>query len=464
MTPKQDNKIIVGLDIGSTKVCAVAGRLVRDNNYARLDVLGMGKSISEGVTKGGVQNITKTADAIRKAVEEAAKQANLNIHVVNVGFSGQHISARKQHGSITRTSPGDEVTATDVEHLVGDMYRSVIPAGNEIVHVLPMDFMVDNESGIDDPVGRCGVKLEADFQVIMAQTNSASNTRRSISRTSLQEDMLLLSPLASALAVLTDEERQAGVALVDIGGGTTDIAIYHRNVLRHVAVLPFAGNSLSADIQEGCKVLPHQAEILKIKFGSADPSEFKFNQVVSVPGLSGRPPKDVLLKNLALIIEARLKEIAAMVQAEIIRAGYKDKLLGGVVITGGSAAVSGIEDLFRRVTDMHTRVGLPDLLERNPKADLVSDPAYATAVGLVWAGFKPLDERISVSKHVDEVEEPVKVGIGNGNFRPQQVAMKPQAAKEPEKPAKSKGPSIWERFKSFLNDDITPADDRYDRS
>lgn len=455
MTQKQGEKIVVGLDIGSTKVCAVAGRLIRDKNHARLDVLGVGKAHSEGVAKGAVVNINKTVDAINQAINEASRQANLDIKVVNVGFSSQNISARRQHGSITRSSPGEEVNATDVAHLLGDMYRSVIPAGYEIVHVLPMDFIVDNETVIDDPVGRIGVKLEADFQVITAQINAAANTRKCIERSSasLQKDLFLLSPLASAMAVLRDEEKQAGVVLVDIGGGTTDIAIYYRNVLRHVAVLPYAGNTITSDIQEGCKVLPQQAEVLKTKFGSSNPGEFQLNEVVSVPVLAGRMPKDVMLKNVALIIEARLKEIAAMVQAEVVRSGYKDKLLGGIVLTGGTSAIRGIEELFERVTGLHTRVGAPELLEYNVKADLVSDPALATAVGLVWAGFKSLDERVDVAPGIPE-ETPVRQPTG----RPA-----PPREKEKEK----EGGSFWGRLlsgvKTFMTDSDIGNSDKYDR-
>ncbi|WP_128547927.1 cell division protein FtsA [Larkinella soli] len=458
MTPKQE-EIIVGLDIGSTKVCAVAGRLIRSNDHPRLDVLGVGKAVSRGVTKGSVVNISQTVEAINRAVEEAAVQANIDIHVVNVSFSGQNVSARRQHGSITRTSPGDEVVVDDIQHLVGDMYRSVLPAGSEIVHVLPMDFMVDSESNIDYPVGRIGVKLEADFQVITAQTSSASYTRKCIERARaasprkepLEKDKFLLAPLASALAVLTEEEKHAGVVLVDIGGGTTEIAIYHKNVLRHVSVIPFAGNSLTADLEVGCRILPTQAELLKTKFGSADPTDFRLNEVVAVPNLSGRPPKDILLKNVALVIEARLKEIAAMVQAEITRSGYKDKLVGGVVLTGGTASIPGIERIFERVTGLDVRIGFPDQLEHNVKADLVSDPAFATAVGLVWAGFKRLDERIPLQQQAMEL--------------PRQPALTPVGREEPNRGKttdKKKGIGDW--IRSFFTDDISKdlgPDDRY---
>ena len=393
-----DDKIVVGLDIGSTKVCAVAGRMSRgSNNQPMLEVLGVSRASSEGVTKGKVMNITRTVAAINQAIEEVSNQSNVDIGLVNVSFSNHNINSQKQPGSITRLSPGDEVTPADIDHLLRDMYRTPQSAGKEIVHVLPMDFTVDSESGVEDPVGRNGVKLGADFQIITTQSDAAVNVRRCIERTAghLQRDQVLLSPLASAMAVLTPEEREAGVALVDIGGGTTDMAIYHRNVLRHVAVFPWAGNSLTNDIQEGCKVLPQQAEVLKTKFGNANPGTYRLNEVVSVPGLPGRQPKDVLLKNVSIIIAERLKEIAALVQVEVIRSGYKDKLLGGIVLTGGSALMEGIDDIFQSVTDMDVRVGYPEQLERNLRADLVSDPAFATAVGLVWAGFRNVDDRIS---------------------------------------------------------------------
>ncbi|WP_174260233.1 cell division protein FtsA [Spirosoma endbachense] len=391
------DKIVVGLDIGSTKVCAVAGRVVRNNkDQETLEVLGVGETpLADGVTKGSVVNVNNTVSAIRRAVAEASNQSNLNIHLVNVSFSGAHVLSVKSSGSITRSSSGDEIQVEDIDHLLSDMYRTSIPADKEIIHVLPMDFVVDGETNVNQPVGRNGVKLGADFQLITAQANAARNVRKCIMRNNLQQETMMLSPLASGLAVLTDEEKDAGVALVDIGGGTTELAIYYRGVLRHVAVFPWAGNSLTADIQSGCKIMPDQAEQLKKRFGNADPSEYNINEVVAVPGLSNRKPKDVLLKNVAVIIEDRLREIAALVQAEVIRAGYEGKLLAGIVLTGGTALVPGVEHIFSRVTGTEAKVGYPEHLEPNGRADLVGDPAYATAVGLVWAGYKTIDNRIS---------------------------------------------------------------------
>lgn len=439
------DKIVVGLDIGSTKVCAVAGRVVRNNkDQETLEVLGVGEThLADGVTKGSVVNVNNTVSAIRRAVAEASNQSNLNIHLVNVSFSGAHVLSVKSSGSITRSSSGDEIQVEDIDHLLSDMYRTSIPADKEIIHVLPMDFVVDGETNVNQPVGRNGVKLGADFQLITAQANAARNVRKCIMRNNLQQETMMLSALASSLAVLTDEEKDAGVALVDIGGGTTELAIYFRGVLRHVAVFPWAGNSLTADIQSGCKIMPDQAEQLKKRFGNADPSEYNINEVVAVPGLSNRKPKDVLLKNVAVIIQDRLREIAALVQAEIIKSGYEGKLLAGIVLTGGTALVPGVEQIFSRVTGTESKVGYPEHLEPNGRADLVGDPAYATAVGLVWAGYKTIDDRISfisdptrAAYNEEQVVTPVRPIYGN----PAPVAGRD---KTPEKEPPKKGLLGW---------------------
>ncbi len=449
-----EENIVVGLDIGTAKVCAVVGRLVGNPNYPMLEVLGVSEAPSGGVAKGAVVNINRTVEAINKVIDEVATQSNINIQVVNVGFSGHHISARKQVGSITRLSQGEEVTQKDIDHLLGDMYRTVMPPGTEIVHVLPMDFSVDNEPLSEDPVGRIGVKLGAEFQLITAKTDLAQNTRKCIERTKRQlvRELTLLSPLAASLAVLTQEERDAGVALVDIGCGTTDLAVFHRGVLRHISVFPWAGKNLTDDIEQGCKVMPNQAEKLKVRFGNADPSAYRVNQVVSVPGLANQKPKDVLMKNVALIAAERLREIAAMVLADIRKAGYEHKLIGGIVLTGGTADIDGIEGVFERITGMPTRVGLPERLERNVRADQVSHPAYATAIGLVWAGFKLPDDRISF------ISDP-------GPNRPV-PPVTPEFDKpldpEPAKPGLFSG--LWDKFKKGLNPDLDSSEgDSYNR-
>lgn len=416
-----ENKIVVGLDIGSTCVCAVAGRITPKKDHLTLEVLGVGRAnTTGGVVRGAVVNMNKTVDAIKKAVDEVANQANLNIESVYASFSGAQTISLKQNGIITRNTNGEEVLKSDIDRLLGDMYKTSVPPGTEIMHVFPMDFIVDGEANIEDPVGRNGMKLEADFQIITAPFNLAANTRKCIARTNLLPDEIILSSLASSLAVLLDDEKEAGVALVDIGGGTTEIAVYHRNVLRHIAVLPWAGDSITRDIETGCRVMAQQAEQLKVKFGHANSNSFRTHEVVSVPGLSRQPPKDIMLKNVALIINERLTEIAGLVYAELNRAGYADKLLGGLVLTGGTALIDDIDQTFQRVTGMPVRIGYPENLEHNLRADLVADPSFATAIGLVWAGLVPLDARISFisdpHKHTPElpVQSPVETTDKSG--------------------------------------------------
>jgi cell division protein FtsA len=386
----QNDKIVVGLDIGTTKICAIVGR---KNEYGKLEVLGMGKAVSDGVIRGIVTNIDKTVAAIEKAINEAGEQAGINIGVVNVGIAGQHIRSSIHHGSITRNSMDDEITVEDLNRLTNDMYRIVIPPGSEIIHVMPQDYIVDYEEGIKDPVGMSGVKLEADFHIITAQTNAISNVNKCIRRAGLEIENLILEPLASSLAVLTDEEKEAGVCLVDIGGGTTDIAIFHDNIIRHTAVIPFGGNIITSDIKQGCMVMQHQAELLKTKFGRAISEEANPNEIISIPGLRNRQPKEISVKNLAHIIEARMEEIIELVHAEVITSGYENKLAGGVVITGGGSQLASVKQLFEYMTGMDARIGYPNEHLGKSKIETVKSPMYATTVGLVLSGFRALDER-----------------------------------------------------------------------
>lgn len=386
----EKDKIIVGLDIGTTKICAIVGR---KNEYGKLEVLGMGKAVSDGVVRGIVTNIDKTIHGIEAAVKEAEDQSGINIRVVNVGIAGQHITSAIHHGGITRNSSDDEITIEDINRLTNDMYRTVTPPGSEIIHVMPQDYYVDFEDGIKDPVGMSGVRLEADFHVITAQTNAINNVNKCVKRAGLEIENLILEPLASSLSVLSEEEKEAGVCLVDIGGGTTDIAIFHENIIRHTAVIPFGGNIITSDIKQGCLVMHHQAELLKTKFGKAIAEEANPNEIVSIPGLKNRPPKEISLKNLAHIIEARLQEIVELVHAEIITSGYENKLSGGVILTGGGALMSCIRQLVEYMTGLDARIGYPNEHLGKSKIDAVKSPMFATTLGLVLSGFKALDER-----------------------------------------------------------------------
>ena len=381
--------IIVGLDIGTTKICAIVGK---KNQFGKLEVLGMGKAVSDGVIRGIVTNIDKTVYAIQKAVQEASDSSWIDIRVVNVGIAGQHIRSTIQHGSITRASD-DEISMDDINRLTSDMYRIVIPPGSQIIHVMPQDYIVDYEDGINDPVGMSGVKLEADFHIITAQTNAINNINKCVQRAGLEIDNLILEPLASSLSVLGEEEKQAGVCLVDIGGGTTDIAVFHDGIIRHTAVIPFGGNIITADIKQGCMVMEHQAELLKTKFGKAISEEASPNEIVSIPGLRNRPPKEISVKNLANVIEARMEEIIEMVHSEIITSGYHKKLAGGIVVTGGGSQLTNLSQLFEYMTGLDARIGHPNEHLGKSKIEAVKSPMYATSVGLVLSGFKALDIR-----------------------------------------------------------------------
>ena len=386
----QQNKIVVGLDIGTTKICAIVGR---KNEYGKLEVLGMGTAVSDGVIRGIVTNIDKTVSAIEKAVKEAEEMAGINIGIVNVGIAGQHIKSAIHSGSITRDSTDGEITIEDVKRLTSDMHRIVIPPGSEIIHVMPQAYVVDYEEGIIDPVGMSGVRLEADFHIITAQTNAINNVNKCVLRGDLSIENLILEPLASSLSVLSDEEKEAGVCLVDIGGGTTDIAIFQDNLIRHTAVIPFGGNIITSDIKQGCNILQHQAELLKVKFGKAIAEMANANEIISIPGLRNRAPKEISMRNLAHIIEARMSEVVELVHAEVITSGFANKLAGGIVITGGGSQLGNLKQLVEYMTGMDVRIGHPNEHLGKCKVEEVKSPMYATSVGLVLSGFRAIDER-----------------------------------------------------------------------
>ncbi|WP_192821357.1 cell division protein FtsA [Rufibacter sp. LB8] len=440
----QNDKIVVGLDIGTTKICALVGR---KNEYGKLEILGLGKAVSEGVVRGMVSNIDKTVEAIRKAIRQAEEQSGIDIKVVNVGIAGQHIKSLQHNGSITRTSVDSEITVEDVNRLTNDMYRLVTPPGSEIIHVMPQDYKVDYEDGIMDPVGMSGVRLEGNFHIITAQSNAINNINKCIHRAGLEIDQLILEPLASCMSVLSEEEREAGVALIDIGGGTTDLAIFKDNIIRHTAVLPFGGNIITSDIKQGCMVMQNQAEQLKVRFGKAIADEASENEIVSIPGLRDRTPKEISLKNLAFIIEARMEEIVELVYSEIVRSGYANQLAAGVVITGGGAQLQNLVQLVEYLTGLDARIGYPNEHLGKSKIDSVKSPMYATTVGLVLAGYQALDERANrytemqnpePSRAVNEAKPAQKQNSGAGFFS-----------------------KIVERTKSMLIDDFDDKQQNY---
>lgn len=385
------SEIVVGLDIGTTKIACLVGR---QNQHGKIEILGMGVSESVGVTRGVVSNIEKTVASIKAAVEEAEKNSDVEINVVNVGIAGQHINSLQHRGIKMRNSVEDEISKQDIDALIDDMYKLVMLPGEEIIHVLPQEFIIDNEQGIKDPIGMSGVRLEANFHIITGHMAAAQNIYKCVAKAGLTVDQLILEPLASSEAVLSQEEKEAGIVLVDIGGGTTDMAIFQDGIIRHTAVIPFGGNIITEDIKKGCTIMKNQAEALKKKFGSAIASENKENEIVCIPGLRGREPKEISLRNLANIIEARMAEIIETIYFEIKNSGFEKELIGGIVVTGGGSQLRHITQLFEFITGMDCRIGYPnEHLYKAPNEDVVK-PTYSTGVGLVMKGFE------DASKHV----------------------------------------------------------------
>ncbi len=381
---EKESEIIVGLDIGTTKIAAMVGR---KNDYGKLEILGLGKAESRGVTRGMVSHITPTVEAIETAIAEAETKSGVRIREVNVGIAGQHIRSLQHSGYKTRESFDDEITQADIDELTSSMYKLVMMPGEEIIDVLPQDFAVDNEKGILNPVGMSGQRLEGNFHIITAQIAAVKNITKCVQRAGLNSMGITLEPLASSEAVLTEEEKEAGVVLVDIGGGTTDVAIFQDNIIRHTAVIPFGGNVITEDVKEGCSIIKKQAELLKIKFGSALSSENQENEIVVIPGLRGRDPKEISVKNLSSIIQARMEEIIEQVYYEIRNSGFEHKLIAGIVVTGGGSQLKHISQLFEFVTGMDTRIGYPTEHLASGSEEVTS-PMFSTGVGLVLKGFE----------------------------------------------------------------------------
>ena len=384
----EKNELFIGLDIGTTKIVAMIGIV---NEYDKLKIIGIGKSKSLGVHRGVVNNISQTIQSIQGAINEAENNSNEKVDKVIVGIAGQHIRSLHHSDYITRENSDQVIDDSDLEKLINQVYKLVMMPGEEIIHVLPQDFKIDGQSEIKEPIGMFGGRLEANFHVVVGQVSSIKNIARCVKSSGIDFDGITLEPIASADAVLSTEEKEAGVALVDIGGGTTDLAIFKDGIIRHTSVIPFGGNIITDDIKEGCSIIEKQAELLKIKFGSAWPGENKENEIVSIPGLRGRDPKEISLKNLSKIIHARVVEIIEQVYMEIKNYGHeeqKKKLIAGIVLTGGGSQLKHLKQLVEYVTGMDTRVGLPNEHLAGNNSIEISNPTFATAVGLVMNSTK----------------------------------------------------------------------------
>tara|TARA_Y100000385_G_scaffold198476_1_gene205484 strand:- start:4 stop:1284 length:1281 start_codon:yes stop_codon:yes gene_type:complete len=411
---ESQEKIIVGLDIGTTKVCAIVGRA---NQYGKVDILGMGKIASHGgVTRGVVSNIDRTVAAIQAAIKEASEKSNVDIKRVEVGIAGAHINSLQHRGMIIRNDGESEINADDLKKLENDMFKLAVKPGDRILHVLPQEYSVDDEPGIIDPIGMAGVKVEGNFHVITGQISAAKNIYKCVEKSNLQVTDIALEPLASSEAVLSSDELEAGVVLVDIGGGTTDVAIFYDNIIRHTAVIPYGGNIITEDIKRGCNVMKAHAELLKVKFGSALASELDENEIVTIPGIRGRAAKEISVKNLSMIIQARIQEIMELVEFEIKQSGL-EKFAGGIVITGGGSQLKHVDQLAEFVTGLDARIGYPNEHLAKGMVEEVKSPIYATGVGLVLRGLaaerkgggdiigpgpKPVGDKVGIFSRIKE--------------------------------------------------------------
>ncbi|WP_298418475.1 cell division protein FtsA [uncultured Kordia sp.] len=450
----ENNNIAVGLDIGTTKIVAMIGR---KNEYGKLEILGLGKSKSLGVHRGVVNNITQTIQSIQQAVQEAESVSDYKINEVVVGIAGQHIRSLQHSDYITRANADEVIDEEDIDLLINQVYKLVMLPGEEIIHVLPQEYKVDGQAEIKEPIGMYGGRLEANFHVVVGQVSSIRNIGRCVKSSGLGLGGITLEPLASANAVLSQEEKEAGVALIDIGGGTTDLAIFKDGIIRHTAVIPFGGNVITEDIKEGCSIIEKQAELLKIKFGSAWPGENKDNEIVSIPGLRGREPKEITLKNLSKIIHARVVEIIEQAYLEIKNYGHeeqKKKLIAGIVLTGGGSQLNHLKQLVEYITGMDTRIGYPnEHLAGDSDAEMAS-PLYATAVGLVMNAVEN-QSKVVVE---EEVVEPPTETISEAEFAIEDNAEHTNNSAPIQSEPKKERKSIFEKWADKLKDFLDNAE------
>lgn len=400
----ENERIVVGLDIGTTKICAVVASI---NDQDRIHILGVGKAKSDGLNRGVVVNIDKTVNAIKTAVEQAQLASGIEVNSVNVGIAGDHIRSIRSKGVITINNKDKEITIKDVERLLEDCQRIMLPPDQQIIHVIPQEFVVDGQDGISDPVGMSGMRMEAEVHIITGLVSAAKNLYRCVERAGYEVADIILEPLASSYAVLDDEEKEAGVVLVDIGGGTTDLAVFQDNTIRHTAVIAIAGKKVTDDIRVGLSVLDDQAEKLKHQYGESFVDMIEDDESITIPGIAGRPPKEITKSILAKIIQARMEEIMEIIAIEIKRSGYADSLSAGIVITGGGALIKNVCPLANEVLGMDAKIGRP-LGLAGGLTEEVDSPIYATSVGLVLHALKTGDRNEPVTgsykdKTVDQV-------------------------------------------------------------
>jgi len=386
MSQVQQKNMVVGLDIGTSKIVAVVGEVAEDGS---IEVVGLGSSPSHGLKKGVVVNIDSTVQSIKRAVEEAELMAGCRIHSVHAGIAGSHIQSMNSHGIVAVRDR--EVTHMDIERVIDAAQAVAIPQDQRILHVLPQEYVVDFQEGIREPVGMSGVRLEAKVHLVTGAVNAAQNIERCIERCDLQVDDLVLEQLASSYSVLTDDERELGVCVVDIGGGTTDIAIFTEGAIRHTAVIPIAGDQVTNDIAMALRTPTQHAEKIKIKYACALTQLAKADETIKVPSVGDRPPRDLSRQALAEVVEPRYDELFTLIQSELRRSGFEDLVAAGIVLTGGTAKMEGVVELAEEIFHMPVRLARPHGV--SGLSDVINNPVYSTSVGLLLHAVKQQENK-----------------------------------------------------------------------
>ena len=381
MSKKIEKNLIVGLDIGTSKVCAIVGEVTPEGN---IEVIGIGSHPSRGLKKGVVVNIESTVQSIQRAVEEAELMAGCQIHSVFAGIAGSHIRSLNSHGIVAIRDK--EVTGADVERVIDAARAVAIPADQRILHILPQEFIIDNQEGVREPIGMSGVRLEAKVHMVTGAVSAAQNIIKCVRRCGLEVDDIILEQLASSHSVLTEDEKELGVCLVDIGGGTTDIAVFTEGAIRHTAVIPIAGDQVTNDIAVALRTPTQHAEEIKIKYACALTQLASPDETIEVPSVGDRPARRLARQTLAEVVEPRYEELFTLVQAELRRSGFEDLCAAGIVITGGSAKMEGVIDLAEEIFHMPVRLGMPQYVAG--LVDVVRNPIYSTGVGLLLFGYQ----------------------------------------------------------------------------
>ena len=450
-----EQPIIVGLDIGTTKIAVIAGR---KNEFGKLEILGFGRANSNGVKHGQVLNIDETIKAIRTALENCyASNPNLEVNEVYVGIAGHHIKSLQTRGDIVRHDTENEISQREIDQLIADQYKTYIPAGDQIIDVIPQEFTVDNFQNIPDPIGYGGVKVGANFHIITGDKNAIRNINRSVEKAGLLTKDLVLQPLASSAAVMAQEDLEAGVAIVDIGGGTTDLAVFYEGILKHTAVIPFAGENITNDIKTGLGVLKTQAEQMKVQFGSALANEAKANAYITIPGLRGMPAKEISVKNLANIIQARMSEILDFVTYHLKQVGLDSRMLnGGIILTGGGSQLKHLIQLTEYVTGLNARIGLPTEHLSAGHIEELAKPTYATCLGLILKGYDDYEHH---RKQFEHTFRKVEVPDGLKSAVPEEIVVVPSGGLESE-PRKGMS-NFWGKFKNSLIDIFKEEEDHH---